>query len=336
MQEVIALVPGFAASHLYRRDLGGDREEQIWLSQLDIAWSGVLELDTDPAVSPPDLARVRAAGILADVYQPFLAHCRMWGIEVLWCAYDWRTDVATNGQRLASVLDDYARDDVRITIVAHSMGGLVAASALNRIADPTVSKIRRLITCGTPWRGSYRTLQLFSGHHDIVEKIVDLNKVLSRRSRQEWVRETTRVVASWPGAYDLLPMPDMMAEYPPGPGQDFRVDPWLGVANNFFSTVKYNEAVARRPIHVGFPDSIQHYNFRGTGRRTVGPSPTVLDGTLGHYFTSLFGDTATPEASSRAPLPFNAITSDFDVDHEQFCNDWRVVHAIGRIMGVLN
>ena len=333
MVETILLVPGFAASHLRRRDYGGDRTEKIWLSQIDIAWSGIADLDTDPAISPTTLDRVTPVGVLEEVYQPFIHTMWAWGIEVAAWAYDWRADIQTNAQRLAVWLDDNADPDRRITVVGHSMGGLVATAALNRIADRTIPRIRRLLTCATPWRGSYRALQLFSGDHDIVQTVVNLNRILSRRSKREWTREAVRVVASWPGAYDLLPMPDLMSQYPAGPGQDFRTDAWISAANPWFNATRYAEAVARRPISLPIPESIPHYNLRGTGRTTVGPSPTVFEGTLSHYLFSLYGDTTVPEWSSWAPGALNAIGSDFDADHEQFMNGRSVVTAILRIMG---
>jgi pimeloyl-ACP methyl ester carboxylesterase len=329
------LVPGFAASHLYRYGPGSDRGEKIWLSQLDIAWSGIEDLDTDVEISPATLDRVRPASPLLEYYQPFLGFLAQHGIPTYLFAYDWRADVATNGQRLADTLALQVGRGAEFTVIAHSMGGLVAASAMNRLNDATVPVVERLITCGTPWKGSYGTVELFTGQHDILQTIVNLNRVFSRRSRFQFMQQAVRVVASWPGAYDLLPMPEMMLEYPPGPGQDFRTDPFFSLVNPWFDATKYTQAVARRPIHTGFPANITHHNFRGVGRETYGPMPTVREGHPDYYFRALFGDSTVPEFSSRAPTPFNATDRQFDVDHEQFLNDPHVMLAVGRIMGFL-
>lgn len=335
MQWVI-LVPGFAASHLFRFAANSDRGTKVWLSQLDIAWNGINELDTGDDVSPPILNRVRPGSPLLEVYQPFLQFMASSGVPVLLHGYDWRTDVATNGQRLAAAIEAEVGTKAKFTIIAHSMGGLVAAGALNRLSDAAVPTVERLITCGTPWAGSFKALELFAGTHETVQQVVNLNKVFSHNNRYHWLRETVRVVASWPGSYDLLPMPELMRTYPPGPGQDFRSDGVFAKVNPWFTEVKYNQAVARRPIHVGFPPNIPHYNFRGIGRRTLGPSPTVLDGRPDYWFKALFGDGVVPEFSGTAPVPFNASNRDYDADHEQFLSDAGVLRAVGRIMGFLS
>ena len=331
----VLLVPGFAASHLFRFDNGGDRGVKIWLSQLDVAWGGISDLDTDPQISPTNLDVVRPGSPLYEVYQPFLGWCARQGIAVQYFGYDWRADVQTNGQRLADFIADRSNINATYTIVAHSMGGLVAAAAANKLTDEAATRVERVITCGTPWAGSYRTLELFAGTHEIVAQVVALNSIFSRRSRYQWLQEALRVVASWPGAYDLLPMPEMMRAYPPGPGQDFTTGDLLGRTNQWFNPQRYFEAVARRPINVGFPERIVHHNWRGIGRPTVGPSPTVRDGYPDYWLKALLGDSAVPEFSSHAPTVFNAVRRDFDADHEQFLNNGDVLLALGRTMGVL-
>jgi pimeloyl-ACP methyl ester carboxylesterase len=329
---VVVMVPGFAASHLWRRDETGDRFVKLWLSQLDIAWSGISDLDTDAEVSPTDENVIRAGSPVLEVYQPFLEHLAKRNVFAVYHGYDWRADVQTNGQRLAVALDKWVEPGDECSIVAHSMGGLVAAAAMNRLSDATARRLRRVITCGTPWHGSYRALELFGGQHDIVRSIVNLNAVFSRRNRYSWERETLRVVASWPGAYDLLPMPQMMDAYPPGPGQDFRTDGVFAQKNPWFTTAKYEEAIARRPINPVLPDGVTWHNWRGVGRPTAGPSPAVRDGLPDYWFTALFGDGTVPEFSSHAPAAFNAQRLDFNADHEQFLNGSDVLLAFSRLL----
>lgn len=336
MQDWVVFVPGFAASHLFRYDAGGDRGVKLWLSQLDIAWSGIEHLDLADDVAPANLDLIRPGSPIYEVYQPFLAFLALHGIPVAYFGYDWRADVATNGQRLADFLNDERTSNTRMHIVTHSMGGLIAASALNRIADATIPRVAQFIACGTPWHGSYRSLELLAGVHETVQKIVSLNTVFSRRNKFAWTKESIRVVASWHGVYDLLPMPEMMAAYPPGPGQDFMADNWLGAVNVYFSRPQYTAAVARRPIHVGFPPSVQFSNFRGMGRHTSGPSPTVFDGFPDHWPKALRGDGAVPEFSSKAPAILNATELQFDADHEQFLNEHDVQQALGRHIGFLS
>lgn len=333
--QAILFVPGFCGSQLYRRDTNGDRWVKLWLSQLDVAYGGIADLDTDPEVSPAVLDRVRPGGPLHEVYYPFFEHFARISFPVFQFGYDFRADLQTNGQRLVDFIDQPAFIGAELSLVSHSMGGLIVAAAMARLTDQAAQRVKRVVTCATPWRGSYRTVELFAGKHETVQKIVNLNRIFSRRNRFAWLQEALRTLGSWPGAYDLMPMPDMMAQYPPGPGQDFRTDGVLAQVNPWFSTTKYDEAVARRPINIGAPDGINWYNLRGIGRTTSGPMPTVADGAPYFWFQALQGDTTVPEFSSQPPAVFNAINSDHDADHEQFMSEWAVRERIARIVGAI-
>lgn len=334
MQDWVLFVPGFAASHLWRFANGGDRGERIWLSQVDVALYGLRELDTVDAISPPDGLTVRANSPILEVYQPFLSYLASKGVPILHFAYDWRADVTTNGQRMANLIQEWAGSQARFTIVAHSMGGLVAASALQRLGDQALSRVRNFIACGTPWRGSYRTVELFDGHHDTIRQVVSLNRIASRRTEEYWNSEALRVVASWPGAYDLLPMPSLKASYPVPDAQDFGPGQYFDRVNPWFSNAKYLEAIVRSPIGTALPPEPNVYNFRSVQHPTSGPMPTLRDGFPAFHFNALFGDGVVPEKSSQSPPAFNAIQRDFGAEHEQFLSDGDVQAAIGRIIGV--
>lgn len=334
MQEWVLFVPGFCASDLYRRDEGGDRESKIWLSQVDVAWNGVGILDTDPEISPATLDVVRPGSPLYSVYQPFYAWAAQKGLPVLAFGYDWRAGIDVNGDRLNLLIESHIGTQARFTIIAHSMGGLVAARAIHGLSPEAIPLVRRLITCGTPWRGAFKALQLFSGQHETVETIVALNVAFSRRSKYQWRQETIRTVASWGGAYDLLPMPELITDYPPGEGQDFRTGELLAKVNPWFKQDQYAAAVARRVLNRGLWPEQTHFNFRGTGRETVGPWPVMYDGYPDYWQRGTLGDGVVPEASSRAPQAYDSLNRDFDVDHEQFLSDYLVQLSFSRIMGV--
>lgn len=329
----VCFVPGFAASDLFRKDRDGDRRVKLWLSQLDIGWNGIAELDTDEEVSPPILDRVKPGFPLHEVYSPFFGFLARAGLPATSFGYDWRTDVATNGQRLAAFLSDDRTDGAEWTLIGHSMGGLVIKSALGRIGDEAASRIKRVITCGTPWAGSFRAVELLAGHHDLIQTIVNLNRIFSRRNRFQWMQEAVRVVSGWPGVFDLMPMPELLAQYPPGEGQDFRIDPVLALVNPWFQLARYNEAVARRPVSSPVWPHIVWHNFQGIGRRTPGPSPTMRDGYPDFWPVSLLGDETVPEFSSQAPESTNATNRQFDVAHDQFMTSWQVQEAIAHAMG---
>lgn len=119
--------------------------------------------------------------------------------------YDWRLSVEHNAGLLATAARTHlgtwrrtaASDPVlagaprpRLVFIAHSMGGLVTAAALQ--ADPTLAAdTRAVITLGTPFHGSALSVAMLAGTHRV--------PLLPR--------DRLRALAlSAPGLYDLLPI----------------------------------------------------------------------------------------------------------------------------------
>lgn len=115
--------------------------------------------------------------------------------------YDWRLSVAHNGAKLAErciehldrwraiVQNERYCDptEVKLVIVAHSMGGLVTKSALT--PRGLAELVRFVITLGTPYFGSVKTVQtLATGSGAPVP-----------------ARAARALAATCPGVYDLLP-----------------------------------------------------------------------------------------------------------------------------------
>jgi pimeloyl-ACP methyl ester carboxylesterase len=121
--------------------------------------------------------------------------------------YDWRLDNVETARKLSALIDqlrlDYARPDLKVDIVAHSMGGIVSRyllefgtdDALDRNDAPITmageSKINRLILLGTPSLGSTNT----------VENMIEGSKLALKR-----IMPVT--LATLPSAYQLLPNSD--------------------------------------------------------------------------------------------------------------------------------
>lgn len=115
------------------------------------------------------------------------------------CPYDWRRGNEVSAQTLAERLDTALvqhPEIAEITIIAHSMGGLIARYYLEsgEYADrPAIRLVRRLITLGTPHRGAPLTLPRLRGEEGSL-----------------WLSgEQIRRLASdprYPAAYQLLPI----------------------------------------------------------------------------------------------------------------------------------
>lgn len=115
--------------------------------------------------------------------------------------YDWRLSIDHNAAVLVKFCEVHLHswrqivaaeryadpDDVRLTIIAHSMGGLVARAAAS---TPGMSEaIRETITLGTPYFGAVKTLRLLeTGAGAPVPK-----------------RAARALARTCPGVYDLIP-----------------------------------------------------------------------------------------------------------------------------------
>ena len=75
--------------------------------------------------------------------------------DVVFFSYDWRSSVV----KAAADLETYITNKgyTKVTLVCHSMGGIVASCYLDR-SEANVSKVDRVITVGTPYGGSPKAL----------------------------------------------------------------------------------------------------------------------------------------------------------------------------------
>ncbi|MBS1269539.1 MAG: hypothetical protein MAG794_00490 [Gammaproteobacteria bacterium] len=122
-------------------------------------------------------------------------------------SWDWRKDLVKAAEKLNALVDRFRElrndPDLRVDIVAHSAGGLIARYFLRyggddvlkeqnyRITDVGSHKVRKAILIGTPNFGSISALQ---------QAIKGLSVGPARMS--------PGIVATMPGLYQLLPHPD--------------------------------------------------------------------------------------------------------------------------------
>jgi len=159
----------------------------------------------DPATEPTDIIRsfsvsTQYAAIIAD-----LERCNFRLSDdpptLVLVPYDWRKDNALAAKRLADHLDAIFAAHAgacRISIVAHSMGGLVSRYYLESDAfssRPAFTAIRQLITLGTPHRGAPLALTAALGMEKRLFLSADQVKTLVNDDR-------------YPALYQLLPPED--------------------------------------------------------------------------------------------------------------------------------
>ena len=131
--------------------------------------------------------------------------------------YDWRRDNRVAAHRLKEQSDrwlwEWRREspDAKLILVGHSMGGLVARYFLECLEG--WRDTRRLVTFGTPYRGSLNALNFLV--HGVQKRLGPVP-----------VMDLSRLLRSFPSIYQLLPI------YPcfdPGDGELIRVSEAVGL-----------------------------------------------------------------------------------------------------------
>jgi pimeloyl-ACP methyl ester carboxylesterase len=184
----VIVIPGITGSEL----LDG-RGERVWPPRIFSLMSDFESLRCDQEGKP--WRALTAGEPVHDYYETMAERLREAGYDVHSFGYDWRLSNAILADRLAALIDKTQRD--RVDIVAHSMGGLLAAYYISQHGG---GRVRRLVTLGTPYLGTpgaVKTLEL----GDFVDNAVGYFL------RNEFVA-IFKNNASW---YQLLPSPDYFA-----------------------------------------------------------------------------------------------------------------------------
>ncbi|MCR9200070.1 MAG: hypothetical protein NXI04_15655 [Planctomycetaceae bacterium] len=181
--------------------------------------------------------------------------------------YDWRKSNAVSAAKLADKLDSHFDEDsqVRITLLAHSMGGLVCRYLLEsgEYADrPWFAKIKRLITMGTPHFGSpYALNRLFTQEQMLGVDADDIRRLAHH--------------SDYPSLYELIPPAHtaLTTNIPLFGELPRSVDPFHDVGSAALSLNPQNVQAAerfwgqldlsRRPQHV------EYFCFAGTSHETI-------------------------------------------------------------------
>lgn len=156
----VVLVPGIMGSRL---TLDGTEVWPPTTLELVAGYGRVAAL-ASPRVVVGDLIRSVAC---VPIYQSLIDQLAQWGFAespgggrsgrlVCW-PYDWRVDVRSSAAKLARDLDQLASAGAEVTLLAHSLGGLVSRAALELDQADGVgwrAGVRLLVTMGTPHRGA--------------------------------------------------------------------------------------------------------------------------------------------------------------------------------------
>jgi len=148
----VVIIPGFGGSMLFRGS------EQVWPSpRMVLTHPELLRIDdpldarglVDEIVIVPHLFRQHQYGVLTDYLEEDL-HYRS-GDDLLEFAYDFRQDNRVSARALAAAIDAWDPEDP-VTIVAHSMGGLIARYYVDCLGGDR--RVGRVIYLGGPHAGT--------------------------------------------------------------------------------------------------------------------------------------------------------------------------------------
>lgn len=178
-------------------------------------------------------------------------------------AYDWRRSNAVSAMALADLLDTVA-GNAAITLIGHSMGGLIARHYLEsgRFQHrPAFGRVQSLITLGTPHRGAPSALSAILG----LER-----KVFLSASQVAQVARDPR----FPAVYELLPPAMEPCFWNASPSSRYApLDIYLPDISRRLDLSEENLASARA-FHASLdlsrrPNSVRYFFFSGSRMATT-------------------------------------------------------------------
>ncbi|MGH7828381.1 MAG: CHAT domain-containing protein [Candidatus Binatia bacterium] len=181
----VLILPGIMGSTIGKRRPIFD--DVIWFDPIDIIRGNLMVLALNGKSSYTSLDAIPLA------YTGLRLRLRIAGYDADYHHYDWRLSIDDLGAGLVTRLRHEAAEDV--FLVAHSMGGLVARSAIAQRAP----KIRRLIMLGTPNHGSFVPAQSIRGVYSVVKQIAALDR------HHDVDQLSAKVFTTFPGLYQMLP-----------------------------------------------------------------------------------------------------------------------------------
>lgn len=271
MEQVAIVVPGIMGSVL---KLG---TETIWPGSplsLISSYKKMAQLMDDGLVAT-DL--IRSYTIFSEQYQGLINDLATCGFiekpappakSTLFVApYDWRKSNSETAKTIADKIDEAVAlhgGDAEISLISHSMGGLISRFYLESgefSARPGFSKIRRLLTLGTPHRGSPLALTAALGK--------EKRLFLSAAQVKELCSDTR-----FPSLYELLPPPGEPFAWDERAGAEYaQIDIYKDDVATGLKLVKANlDSV--RTFHSKLdlnkcPKNVRYFFFVGTRQTTI-------------------------------------------------------------------
>lgn len=153
----VLILPGILGSTLA---VGKDT---VWFDPIDIARGKLKLLSLDEGASD-----VTSNGVFWPTYAELYLRLRIGGFRPEYYHFDWRKPIVDAGKRLADLIEKSASSSQPVSLVAHSMGGLVSRAALKMLGTKAKSLISETVLLGTPNFGSYAPAMVMTGDYPTV------------------------------------------------------------------------------------------------------------------------------------------------------------------------
>lgn len=183
----VLVIPGIMSTQLGIAREAPWPHDLLWVDAVDISHGRLLELRLDAPV------QLRTLGGISYSYLALQLRLRVAGFAVTLWDYDWRPSLLDTGAALAQHIRGLKKP---VSVVAHSMGGLVARAAL--AADASLP-LQRLITLGTPHLGTLGVVQALRGTYPTVRRLAAIDQLHSAEVLAQ------QIFNGFPSIYEMLP-----------------------------------------------------------------------------------------------------------------------------------
>jgi pimeloyl-ACP methyl ester carboxylesterase len=184
----VVVLPGILGSELYEND------EHIWIGIWNIIRGDFDQLQLDAAGH--SLKQIQAPTPLKDYYGELqLSLLQRWNVVAF--PYDWRLDIREVGRQLKEKIDASVSGSGGFSLVAHSLGGLVARSFLQQFPD-YLNRVQKFIMLGTPNYGSFAIPVLYNGLNDVLKMVALLDQ-------QHDMPDLLQFAKTFVSTYQMLP-----------------------------------------------------------------------------------------------------------------------------------
>ncbi|WP_247237713.1 alpha/beta fold hydrolase [Telluribacter sp. SYSU D00476] len=277
----ILFLHGITGSHLSN---SGGLTSRVWLNPLSFLVGNVAEkltLANDGFTDNQPGSHLLADEHIRYVYDRAARTWRQQGFVVHPFAFDWRKSITHSADRLHLYIENLQLErNLRrpLVIVAHSMGGLVAALYAQRHTNWR-DRIGQVFLLGSPIRGSYAPIETVLGTYPFVRK-------LALVSRNDNITDLRQMARTMPGLLDMLPDPELFPDasivYKQAfwPDQIVPLQNWLVQSQYLKNLLRESPLLTRATGIVSLAHGTVGSLLSQNGGVIAGPANVVGDGTV--------------------------------------------------------